>query len=374
MVCRKATKTQRQLKLCVLVTLWQTKIISSFAPLWQNRYIYKMVLVTGGTGFVGAHLLLHLIENGENVRAIYRTENNIQKTKSVFELYKKAHLFEKINWLEADILDVPSLEIAFTDIEYVYHCAAFISFDPKDEDILRKTNIEGTANMVNFSIAKGIKKFCFVSSIAALGDLAPHETFITEETEWNPEKPHSDYAISKYGAEMEVWRALQEGLDVIIINPGVIMGPIPKTKNTDQGSAELYIKVANGLPFYMLGSTGFIAVNDVVKIAFELMKSDIKNERFTLISDNIVFRDILNTIAHTLKVKRPTIHANPFLMNLLWIADSIFSTLFLQKRQLTKATAKASYSKSLYSNEKIKTALGTVFLDVHQYIKDVSKL
>ncbi|MBF4465900.1 NAD-dependent epimerase/dehydratase family protein [Flavobacterium sp. LC2016-12] len=333
-----------------------------------------MVLVTGGTGLVGAHLLLHLIENGENVRAIYRNPNNIQKTKSVFELYGKANLFEKINWLEADILDVPSLEIAFIDIEYVYHCAAFISFDPQDEDILRKTNIEGTANMVNFSLAKGIKKFCFVSSIAALGDIAPHETYITEETDWNPEKPHSDYAISKYGAEMEVWRAVQEGLDIIIVNPGVILGPIATTKIFLEGSNELYRRVANGLSFYTLGSTGFITVNDVVKISVELMKSDIKNERFTLISDNIVFQDILNTIADTLKVKRPHIHANPFFMNFLWIADGIFSTLFFQKRHMTKATAKASYSKNLYSNEKIKTALGAVFLDVHQYIKDTSKL
>jgi len=333
-----------------------------------------MILVTGGTGLVGAHLLLHLIENGQDVRAIYRNSNKIQKTKSVFELYKKAHLFEKINWLEADILDVPSLENAFIDIDHVYHCAALISFDPKDELALRKTNIEGTANMVNFSIAKGVTKFCFVSSIAALGDLAPHETYITEETDWNPEKPHSDYAISKYGAEMEVWRGLQEGLDVIIINPGVILGPIPKTKIDKQGSAELYQKVSDGLSFYTLGNTGFIAISDVVKIAFELMKSDIKNERFTLIADNIVFKDILNTIAEALKVKKPGIHAKPLFMNLLWMADSVFSTLFFQKRRLTKATAKASYSKNLYSNEKIKTALGTVFLDVHQYIKDISKL
>lgn len=333
-----------------------------------------MVLVTGGTGLVGAHLLLHLIENGENVRAIYRNPKNIQKTKSVFELYKKGNLFAKINWLEADILDVPSLEIAFIGIEYVYHCAALISFDPKDEHALRKTNIEGTANMVNFSLAKEVKKFCFVSSIAALGDLAPHETYITEETDWNPEKPHSDYAISKYGAEMEVWRGVQEGLDVIIINPGVILAPVSTKSIFKHGSNELYIKVANGLSFYTLGNTGFITINDAVRVAFELMKSNIKNERFTLIADNIIFRNVLNTIAEVLKVKKPTIHATPIFMNLLWMADAIFSTLFFQKRNITKATAKASYSKNLYSNEKIKTALGTVFLDVHQYINEASKL
>jgi len=333
-----------------------------------------MILVTGGTGLVGAHLLLHLIENGENVRAIYRTKNNIQKTKSVFDIYKKTNLFEKINWLEADILDVPSLEIAFIDITQVYHCAALISFDPKDEEKLRKTNIEGTANMVNFSIAKDVQKFCFISSIAALGDIAPHETYITEETDWNPEKPHSDYAISKYGAEMEVWRAQQEGLNIIIVNPGVILAPIPMMDIFPEGSNEIYKKVSDGLSFYTLGSTGFISIDDVVKTTFELIKSEIKNERFTLISENIVFRKILNTIADTLQLKRPHIHAKPFFMNLLWPSDAVFSTLFFRKRSITKATAKASYSTNLYSNEKIKTALGTVFNDIHQYIKDSSKL
>lgn len=333
-----------------------------------------MILVTGGTGLVGAHLLLHLIENGEDVRAIYRSQKSIEKTKSVFDFYKKTDLFEKINWLEADIVDVPSLENAFVDITEVYHCAALISFDPKDEEKLRKTNIEGTANMVNFSIAKEIEKFCFISSIAALGDIAPHETHITEETDWNPEKPHSDYAISKYGSEMEVWRGQQEGLNVIIVNPGVILGPPQMMYVFEQGSSEIYQKVSKGLSFYTLGNTGFITINDVAKTTYELMKSDIKNERFTLIAENIVFKDILDSVSDALKAKKPHIHAKPFFMNFLWIADSIFSTLFFRKRSITKATAKASYSKNLYSNEKIKTALGTVFTDIHQYIKDCSKI
>jgi dihydroflavonol-4-reductase len=334
-----------------------------------------MVLVTGGTGLVGAHLLLHLIENGESVRAIYRKKETIQKTQSVFSLYNKEHFFTQIDWVEGDILDIPSLENAFENIEFVYHCAALISFDPNKEDALRKTNIEGTANMVNFSIARNIKKFCFISSIAALGDLAPHESHITEETEWNPEKPHSDYAISKYGAEMEVWRGLQEGLDVIILNPGVILGPVPKSKNDVHGSAEFYTTVAKGLSFYTMGSTGFITVDDVVAIAVRLVKSPIKNERFTLVAENIVFKDILGTIADALRVKRPSFHATPLMMNFLWIGDWIYANLFFQKRRITRATAKASYSTHLYSSEKIKTALeGTVFSNVHQYIKNVSVL
>lgn len=327
-----------------------------------------MILVTGGTGLVGAHLLLHLIENGEKVRAIYRNQNHIQKTKSLFELYKKSNLFEKIGWLEADILDIPSLETAFIDIEYVYHCAAFISFDPKDEEVIRKTNIEGTANMVNFSLAKGVKKFCFVSSIAALGDLAPHEKEITEETEWNPEKPHSDYAISKYGAEMEVWRGQQEGLKVIIVNPGVILGPgFP-----EQGSGTLFTTVKKRLLFHTLGSTGFIAVPDVVSIAYRLMKSDCCNERFTLIAENIVYKRLLFMIADASKSKRPTFYASPFYTSLAWKIDAALASIRIKKRTFSKVTAIASHTKTIYSNDKIVQELSPNFIHIEGYIQKIA--
>jgi dihydroflavonol-4-reductase len=329
-----------------------------------------MVLVTGGTGLVGAHLLIHLLEKGEKVRAIYRNLVSIQKTKSLFSLYKKDFLYDSIHWIQADILDIPSLENAFKEIEQVYHCAAVISFDPNEENLVRKTNIEGTANIVNFCLTYNIQKLCHVSSIAALGDLAEHESIITEETEWNPEKPHSDYAISKYGAEMEVWRGQQEGLDVIILNPGIIIGP----GFWNQGSGELFTKVKNGFPFYTKGSTGFIAVYDVITVMYELMKSEVHGKRFTLVNQNIIFKDLLFTIADALKVKRPKYHAKPYLMNALWKLDWIASTIFGQKRQLSKASARSSYSTDLYSNEKIKNALNITFIDVPDYINTITNL
>ena len=347
-----------------------------FNRLFEKNYSYfrSMILVTGGTGLVGAHLLLHLIESqsigNEKVRAIYRSIASIEKTKSLFAIYKKEFLFEQIEWIQADITEVPSLEIAFQNIDTVYHCAALISFDPKDEDVLRKTNIEGTANIVNFCIAYQIKKLCFVSSIATLGDLLPHEKFITEETEWNPEKPHSDYAISKYGAEMEIWRGQQEGLDIIIINPGVILGPSFR----EQGSGLLFTKVKNGLKFYTLGSTGFVAVTDVVRIAHQLTQSEIKNERFTLIAENSIFRDILNSMADSFCVQRPHIHAKPFFMEVLWRWDWFVTIVLRQKRKLTQITAKASYVTTIYSNQKIKDTLKTDFINIHQYIKEISNL
>ncbi|HQF48707.1 MAG TPA: NAD-dependent epimerase, partial [Flavobacterium alvei] len=191
-----------------------------------------------------------------------------------------------------------------------------------------------------------------------------------EETEWNPEKPHSDYAISKYGAEMEIWRGQQEGLNSVIVNPGIIIG----AGFWEQGSGLLFKKVEKGLLFFTKGSTGIIAVTDVVKIMIQLMDSDVKNERFTLIAENITFQDLLNSIADSLKVKRPTIHATPFLVNIAYKIDWFLSNVLRQKRKLDRATAKASYTENHYSNAKIKTTLQTEFIAIHQYINDISKL
>ena len=327
-----------------------------------------MILVTGGTGLVGAHLLLHLAENENNIRAIYRNEQKTEKTKKLFLLHNKEHLFAKIQWIKADILDIPSLEIAFENIEYVYHCAAQISFNPKDENLLRKVNIEGTANIVNFCIDKNIKKLCHVSSIAALGDLKENETVITEETEWNPEKPHSDYALSKFGAEMEIWRAEQEGLHCVIVNPGVILG----IGFWDSGSGEIFTKVKKGIPFYTKGSTGFVCVEDVVMVMHQLMKSDISGERFTLISENIIFKELIFWIAEGIKIKKPTMLAKPWMTSIAWRLDWFFSTVFFQKRRFSRATAKSLHTSDIYSNEKIKNRLNFEFQPIQEVVKKVS--
>ena len=328
-----------------------------------------MILITGATGLVGSHLAMHLLENDQKIRAIYRDEKSIVKTKNLFEIYNKLYLFEKINWVKADINDISALDIAFADIEQVYHCAALISFDPKEEEKLRKTNIEGTANIVNFCLSKNVKKLCFVSSIAALGDLLDHEKIITEDTEWNPEKSHSFYAISKYGAEIEVFRGQQEGLNVIIVNPGVILG----AGFFDSGSGEIFSKVKKGLSYYTNGITGFVSVNDVVKSMFLLMKSDIHGEKFVLISENCSYKYILETIANSLKVKKPKTKISNFITQIAWRIDWILANIFFQKRKISRDLANSLHNEDYYSNEKIKQTLNFEFETVFETVNKVSK-
>jgi len=309
-----------------------------------------MILVTGGTGLVGAHLLLYLVKNEVAIRAICRNCISIEKTKSLFLQHNKEHLFSKIEWIEADIVDIPSLEKVFKNIDYVYHCAGFISFDPKDENSLRKTNIEGTANIVNFCIDYKVKKLCHVSSIAALGDIAQNETVVSETSEWNPEAYHSDYAISKYGAELEVWRGFQEGLEVVIVNPSVILG----STIFDTGSGAIFAKVKKGLPFYTKGQTGYVCVNDVVKAMTLLMQSAISGERFALVAEHFTYEKIIKIIAEKTGSKPPKFYAKPWLTDIVWRIDWLLTTFLGKKRILSKYAASTLHSNDSYSNEKIK--------------------
>jgi len=252
----------------------------------------------------------------------------------------------------------------------VFHCAALISFDPNDEELLRKTNIEGTANIVNLSLSHGVKKVGFVSSIAALGDLKEHETIITEETEWNPEKHHSDYAISKYGAEMEIWRGQQEGLQVVVINPGIILGP----GFWKQGSGKLFTAVANGLKFYTKGTSGFVSVNDVVNLLIMAMsKIDEKEngQRYIAIENNYSYETIFNEIAIALKVGKPKFYASYWQTELAWRWNWLTSILLNKKRMISKETMRSSHQLDCYSNEKARHQFDYQFKNVPLYIKEI---
>ena len=329
-----------------------------------------MILVTGGTGLVGSHLLFELVNNNQKVRAIYRNIEKLQAVKKVFSYFTEdvTTLFDKIEWLEADILDIPLLTEAFKDITHVYHCAALISFDPKDYYKLRKTNIVGTANIVNFCIAKNIEKLCYVSSISTLGNNEDN-SLIDEETFWNPEADNSVYGISKYGAEMEVWRGTQEGLDVVIVNPGIILG----AGFWDSGSGLLFKKVYNKLPYYVTGTSGYVDVKDVVQCMLLLMKSNIINERFTIVAKNLSFKKFTEIAAQYLKVKAPKKKVTPIMLEIGWRADWLKSFLTGRPRSLTKQNAATVFTITDYDNQKIIKALDYTFLPIEKSIETVSE-
>ena len=334
-------------------------------------YFSHMILVTGSTGLVGSHLLYRLVASNESVRAIYRNEIKLNQVKQVFSCYSEDYeaLFNSIDWVKADILDIPSLTDAFEGITHVYHCAAMVSFEPNKYHQLRKTNIEGTANIVNICLAHNIDKLCYVSSIATLSSDAKNDV-ITEESVWNPEADNNVYAITKYGAEMEVWRGTQEGLNAVMVNPGVILG----AGIWDEGSGSLFKKARKGLKFYTQGTVGLIAVEDVVEIMVTLLKSDIKNERFVLIAENWTYKDFLQAICKATSQKSPQKLAKPWLLGILWRLDWLMHTLFGKRRQLTKHLSTSLSTKKSYSSTKVTEALNFEFKAIEKSIIEIGRL
>lgn len=330
-----------------------------------------MILVIGGTGLVGSHLLFKLASNKEHVRAIYRNEEKLNDVKKVFSSYTEDYdpVFNTIEWVKGNILDIPSLNNALQGIDYVYHCAAFVSFEPNKYRSLRKTNIEGTANVVNLCLANRIKKLCYVSSVAALGSSINNKP-ITEETYWNPEADNNVYAITKYGAEMEVWRSMQEGLEAVIVNPSVILG----AGIWRHGSGSLFKKARKGISFYTKGSINLVDVEDVVIIMIKLMESNIKNERFILVAENWSYKQFLKALTTSVKTNPPKKMVKPWVLNILWRLDWLKHKLTGKNRLFTKHLCRSLNSHTFYSNTKIKSSINVEFKSIEKTISEIGAI
>lgn len=313
-----------------------------------------MILVTGGTGLLGSHLLYQLSLEGQPIRALYRHEDRIKNVEKLFHYYnpeKSKALFSTIEWVRGDILDIISLEESFQDVTVVYHCAALVSFAKRDFYQLMKTNREGTANIVNTCLDFGVKKLCYVSSTASIG--GENFTTVTEKTKWELTPETSGYSISKYSAEKEVWRGVEEGLDCIIVNPSVLFG----AGNWDESSLTIFRTIQNGLRFYTSGSNAFVDARDVAEIMVRLTNSDTKNQRYLCVGENISFKDVFEKIAVKLGKRPAYINTPKWLIGLTWRLAWFFSLFTGKSAAITRESARSAFNVKEYSSAKIKTHL-----------------
>ena len=327
-----------------------------------------MVLVTGGTGIVGAHILVDLSKKGLNLRATRRSSSDLSVIKNIFKHYDCEELFDSIEWVEADILDTEELQEAFQGVEYVYHCAALVSFQKQDAERMYNINIEGTANIVNLCLHNNIKKLGYISSTAALGR-SGNEAFFTEKSEWDPDHINSYYSVTKYRSEMEVWRGAQEGLDVVMINPAIIIGP----GATGKSSGSLFSTVQNGLKFYTDGTAGFVDARDVSRAIITLMDSEIRNERFLTVGENLNYLSIFTLIANALNKKPPHIKASSFLTEIAWRVLRFKNFIDGKPSAITKETARSSQATNKYDCSKIKTAINFDFTPISDAVENTAK-
>jgi len=314
------------------------------------------ILVTGGTGFIGAYIIKELVEKGYSVRAIRRSNK--------LPFFISPGILNKVEWVSGDILDVMSLDEAMRGVDAVIHSAALVSFFKKERKQMYQVNVEGTANVVNLALEHNMKRLVHISSISALGRTASGE-HVTEEKKWMTSKLNTHYGISKQKAEMEVWRAMGEGLSAVIINPSTVLG----FGDWHYGSCAIFKNIYKEFPWYSTGINGFVDVGDVARTAVLLMEDNISGERFIVNSDNWEFRKLFNAIADAFGKKRPSREAGVFLSGIAWRLEKIKSLLTGKKPLLTKETAKIGISKTFWENGKILKALpGFSFMPLEQSI------
>jgi nucleoside-diphosphate-sugar epimerase len=316
-----------------------------------------MVLVTGGTGFLGAYIIKELVDTGHAVRAIRRS--------NAYPLFIPKEIIDRVEWIPGDILDTIALEEAMEGAETVIHAAAKISFAGNERRQMFKTNIEGTANVVNIALEKKIKKLVYISSVSALGRSANGKS-INEGKQWEETRLNTNYAISKYHAEMEVWRAIGEGLNAVIVNPSTIIG----YGDWNTSSCAIFKNTYNQFPWYTNGVNGFVDVQDVARVVVLLLESSVSAERFVINGDNWSFRQLFNSIADGFSKKHPTKEATPFLGSIAWRLEKL-KTLFTGKHALlTRETARIAQSSTYFDNSKIKQRLpGFAFTPLQQTIE-----
>ena len=294
-----------------------------------------MIFVTGATGLVGTHLIQSLLAKGKKVRALYR---------QAIPVFPGA---EQCEWVKGDILDPIGLTEALAGVDYVYHCAAIVSFAPGAAAKMLQSNVDGTANVVNACLVQKIKKLIFVSSVAALGRIRENEA-INETMNWSLETSNSVYGQSKYLAELEVWRAMEEGLPMAIVNPVIILG----AGDWNNGSSGIFKSAYNEFPWYTKGMSGFVDVLDVVEAMQLLMESAITGQRFVLSAENLPYQTIFNQIAKAFNKRPPYKKVTPFLAGIVWRLEAIKGFITGKAPLLTKETAATAQAIVRFNNEK----------------------
>ena len=312
------------------------------------------IAITGGTGLVGSHVMLKYCQEGMRIRALVRDPQAAEKKiREVFSLYddQPERLISLIEFRASDLLDIFSLEEALSGINSVIHCAGIVSGSSKNRKAMWDANVTGTSNIVNIAQQQNLNWFCHISSVSAFGER--NETEIEESLFWKYSPKLSDYAISKYGAEREVWRAMEEGLSAVIISPSVVLGPSRENPSLNR----FYKYLQKELPFYTNGITGYVDARDLAEVIFQLYLKKKTGERYIVSAENRNFRDMLQMIAKAMNLKPPGKPAPAIILKFL----SLFYPALI--RSVT--------SQKHYLNKKIIQEIGISFRTVEESIENM---
>jgi nucleoside-diphosphate-sugar epimerase len=268
--------------------------------------------------------------------------------------------------VEGDLHDTLALEEAMRGVTRVYHAAALVSFDPRDDKALRLTNVDGTANIVDAALNAGVQRLCHVSSTAAIG-VEPPGVLRNEDSPWNETRDTSPYAMSKYSAELEVHRGIAEGLDAVIVNPCIILGPGAPGRS----SMTLVERIRKGTRFHTSGSNAVVDARDVATCAVRLMDEGGTGERYLLVGENLGYRELFATLARSMGRSATDRLIAPWVLAMAWRVERL-RTLFGGRPFITRHTAHSANLERAWSNAKVRNLLGHSFRPAREAAENVA--
>ena len=321
--------------------------------------------LTGGTGLLGTYFLIKAIDQGHSVSAIYRNEKSIELSKKIFALQGAQILekFSQVKWIKVDLNNPLEIDEVILPQQIVVHCAGMVSFLPKDEKVMYECNFIATQNLVNVCIEKGVKKFIHISSVSTL---CKEDTIKDETSFMRPPKEAGFYGKSKYMAEMEVWRGMQEGLNAVVLSPSIILG----VHNWEKGSSKMFDVASKGLLFFTDGKTGFIDVYDVVNAIFIVAEKDTQQKRYCLNAENIFYRDFFERLHRLFGKPIPKYRAGKFLTAIYWRFEWLKSKLTNTDPLITKESANTAHSIRIFSGERFAKEFNYQYIPIDQTIKN----
>lgn len=341
-------------------------------------------LVTGATGLVGMERLVYRLQRGWPTVALRREGSDVDRVQAMLRerLGRDGDsAWSSLEWREADLSDVVGLEEAMEGCSRVFHAAGRVSFRPGDEARLKAVNATGTANVVNAALATGVQRLFHVSSVAALGRSARDpETGermpVSETADWAEGAGASPYGVSKHAGEMEAWRGMAEGLEVIVVNPTVILGDA----RYGESSGMVFRRAAEGRRHYPVGGGGFVGVTDLLAVcaaldaAADSGQAGVLGERFIVSAEDVSHRDIMTWVADSIGVRQPSTPLQGWMLGLAWRAAAVLAVFNGKPPVLTRDLARNTQVQHRYDTGKLKAVLPDwTFTPIREVIRDATR-
>lgn len=323
------------------------------------------VFVTGASGLLGSHILIEFSQSADIVYALFRSENSKQLTEKVFEFYGKSSFYQKVVWVKGDLSDFNLLLQITKNVNLVIHSAALVSFEKGDRRELYKANVEGTRKLLRAVGNSTVEKFVFISSVATIRNKNVEGQFVEDGVVMGG-RSWSDYACSKTEAEEMVIAARKKGLNTVIVNPGVILGP----GNINSSSTAIFKTVKEGLKFYTSGINGVVDVRDVVMSIQLLLEKEKTESRYVCVAENIAFKKLFTIIANEFGVSPPSLKASPLLLKIACTIELIISSVLNRKPRITKENTSAAFTKMEFSSSQLVNDIGIDFRSVEEAVKN----